>query len=289
MLFCRLYRRAEHGGEFLRPQSPPESEAFERGLDQLGTLRSRLKGFEGAENHRCWQQSYGARLIHPPKRNSRKPWSKRLRRWVAGIRQIVESVYDKFFNAFGLWWERPHELSGLRARLAARVALHYFCIWLNDQLGRPLAGLRRLVGVVSSQLTPSVKTFNRPGRMGKELLISDQKPGFDFAAFKDAFERKDAERWAEFYAEDAEWIEYKSSAPPRDPVRMVGRGRIAEFIASLEKSDIEITLADEILGSERAAFSVDVTLPDGKRVFEHTIVHIEDGRIVRQVDVEAWD
>ena len=53
------------------------------------------------------------------------------------IRQIVETVYDKLFNAFGLWRERPHELEGLRARLAARVALHNFCIWLNEQLGRP--------------------------------------------------------------------------------------------------------------------------------------------------------
>jgi hypothetical protein len=70
---------------------------------------------------------------------------------------------------------------------------------------------------------------------------------------------------------------------------MVGRERIAEFIASLEKSDIEISLANEVLGRERAAFSVDVTLPYGRHVFEHTIVHIEDGRIVRQVDVEAWD
>ena len=55
---------------------------------------------------------------------------------MAGIRQIIESVYDKLFNTFGLWRERPHELEGLRARLAARVALHNFCIWLNDQLGR---------------------------------------------------------------------------------------------------------------------------------------------------------
>jgi hypothetical protein len=70
------------------------------------------KGFEGAENHLRWLKGYGARVIHPPKRNSRKPWSKRLRRWVAGIRQIVQSVYDKLFNAFGLWRERPHELSG---------------------------------------------------------------------------------------------------------------------------------------------------------------------------------
>jgi hypothetical protein len=83
------------------------------------------KGFEGEENHRRWLECYGVRLIYPPKRNSRKRnWPKRLRKWVAGIRQIVESVYDKLFNAFGLWRERPYELEGLRARLAARVA---FC------------------------------------------------------------------------------------------------------------------------------------------------------------------
>jgi hypothetical protein len=96
------------------------------------------KGFEGAENHRRWHECYGARIIHPPKRNSRKrSWSKRLRRWVAAMRQIVESVYDKLFNTFGLYRERPHDLGGLRARLAARVALHNFCIWLNERLGRP--------------------------------------------------------------------------------------------------------------------------------------------------------
>jgi hypothetical protein len=78
------------------------------------------KGFEGAENHRRWLECYGAEVIHPPKRNSKKPWSKPLRRWVAGIRQIIETVYDKLFNAFGLWGERPHEIEGLRARLAAR-------------------------------------------------------------------------------------------------------------------------------------------------------------------------
>ena len=104
------------------------------------------KGFEGAENHRRWLDCYGARLICPPKRNARQVWPKRLRRWVAGIRQIVESVYDKLFNTFGLWRERPHELSGLRARLAARVALHNFCMWLNEQLGRPLLSFADLLG-----------------------------------------------------------------------------------------------------------------------------------------------
>jgi hypothetical protein len=104
------------------------------------------KGFEGAENHLRWLQSYGARVIHPPKRNSKKPWSKRLRRLVASIRQIVESTYEKLFNTFGLWRERPHKLQGLRARLAARMALHNFCIWLNDKLGRPRLAFADLLG-----------------------------------------------------------------------------------------------------------------------------------------------
>jgi hypothetical protein len=104
------------------------------------------KGFEGIENHKRWLECYEAQVIHPPKRNSRRPWSKRLRRWVASVRQIVESVYDKLFNTFGLHRERPHELQGLRARLAARVALHNFCIWLNEQLGRPRLSFADLLG-----------------------------------------------------------------------------------------------------------------------------------------------
>jgi len=66
---------------------------------------------------------------------------------VAGIRQVVESVYDKLFDAFGLWRERRHELEGLRVRLASRVALHNnFCTWHNDQLGRPRLAFADLLG-----------------------------------------------------------------------------------------------------------------------------------------------
>jgi hypothetical protein len=44
------------------------------------------KGFEGEQNHRRWLECYGAEVVHPPKRNSKKrSWSKRLRWWIAGI------------------------------------------------------------------------------------------------------------------------------------------------------------------------------------------------------------
>jgi hypothetical protein len=105
------------------------------------------KGFEGEENHRRWLDLYGACVVCPPKRNGRKRrWPKRLRRWAASIRQIIESVYEKLHDTFGLRRERPHNMAGLRARLAARVALHNFCIWLNEQLGRPRLAFADLVG-----------------------------------------------------------------------------------------------------------------------------------------------
>jgi hypothetical protein len=131
---------------FFNVRANPNPRLKSVGLAFLGSYVAD-KGFEGEENHRRWSESYGAHIIHPPKRNSKKrSWSKHLRRWIAGIRQIVESVYEKLFNTFGLWRERPHELEGLRSRLAARVALHNFCIWLNDQLSRPRLAFADLLG-----------------------------------------------------------------------------------------------------------------------------------------------
>jgi ketosteroid isomerase-like protein len=38
--------------------------------------------------------------------------------------------------------------------------------------------------------------------------------GFDFAAFRTAFEAKDVATWLSFYAEDADWGEFRHDAPP---------------------------------------------------------------------------
>lgn len=94
-------------------------------------------GFEGRVNHARGREVYGAEVLCPPKRTSREPWPQAVRCWLAGLRQIVETVYDKLQHTFRLEQERPHALSGFHARLAATVALHNFCIWLNRQLARP--------------------------------------------------------------------------------------------------------------------------------------------------------
>jgi hypothetical protein len=98
------------------------------------------KGFQGPRTHRRWQELYGAQVIAPPQDNqvaTKHPWPKGLRKVLAGMRQIVETVVDKLQHAFGLVDERPHTLDGFAARLAARAGLHNFLICLNQEYGRP--------------------------------------------------------------------------------------------------------------------------------------------------------
>ena len=58
---------------------------------------------------------------------------------------MVETVYDKLYHTFRLDRERPHDLSGLQARLAAKITLHHFCMWLNGQLGWPWLAFADLI------------------------------------------------------------------------------------------------------------------------------------------------
>lgn len=94
-------------------------------------------GFSGAQCEADWASRYGAVVVCPPQTRSHQAWPKPRKTWLAGIRQVIESVNDRLLATFGLDGERPHELSGLQARLAAKIGLHNVCLWLNRQRGRP--------------------------------------------------------------------------------------------------------------------------------------------------------
>jgi hypothetical protein len=103
------------------------------------------KGVEGPAHHRTWWPTDGAQVLCPPTRHSKARWPKALRRWRAGVRPLVETVDDTLAPTFRLDRERPHDLSGFRVRLAAKMALHNFCIWVNEHLGRPRLAFTDLV------------------------------------------------------------------------------------------------------------------------------------------------
>jgi hypothetical protein len=103
-------------------------------------------GFAGAECEARWVGHYGAQVVAPPQPDAARAWPKPWRRWLAGLRQVVETVVDRLLSAFGLGAERPHDLDGFRARLAAKAALHNVVIWLNRRHGRPDLAVAEVLG-----------------------------------------------------------------------------------------------------------------------------------------------
>ena len=104
-----FYRSAHH---HLRAAFPtlPSREQFNRQVRQqedalvacflylvqvLAAQQCPYEALDSSGNQQTWWRVYGAQVICPPKRNSRAPWPQRLRRWLAGVRQIVETVYEK--------------------------------------------------------------------------------------------------------------------------------------------------------------------------------------------------
>jgi hypothetical protein len=104
------------------------------------------KGFSGPHLHLKWQCTYPVQILCAPQPGHGQPWPKPLRRALAGFRQIVETAHDKLLNWFGLERERPHCMNGLFTRVAAKISLHNFCIWLNRQIGRPDLAFADLLG-----------------------------------------------------------------------------------------------------------------------------------------------
>jgi hypothetical protein len=95
-------------------------------------------GFYGERVMARWAAWAHATVLAPPQQHAAAAWSRARRHVHASLRQIIETVHDHLLHTCRLDRERPHCLRGLQARLAACVALHNLCLWLNRAAGRPL-------------------------------------------------------------------------------------------------------------------------------------------------------
>jgi hypothetical protein len=131
---------------FLAPASSDERPIGEALIasDRYGSYLAD-KGFTGVQWERHWMERYGALVVTTPYDDSRRAWTRADRRWASGKRQIIEGVIGQLKDFFGLERHRAKTLSGLLARLAAKVAAYTCGQQINDSLGRPLRHLADLL------------------------------------------------------------------------------------------------------------------------------------------------
>jgi ketosteroid isomerase-like protein len=112
---------------------------------------------------------------------------------------------------------------------------------------------------------------------------------FDVATFKRAYEEWDIEALLALYADDVELIQIDRDNPPSAPRTRHGsdvlRGMLEHCAGAGVVATVENTLAD----GRRAAATITCAFPGGRRVLANAILELEDGRIVRELDVLSGD
>jgi hypothetical protein len=125
----------------------------------------------------------------------------------------------------------------------------------------------------------------------KEDAMTEQKSagGLDFEAMRRAIEQLDADLLTSLYADDAEMHIVNRNTTPSSPHVLRGKEEITEHLRDVCGRAMTHHVENEVIGEDRVAFNEACEYPDGVRVLAATTLEVRDGKVVRQVNIEAWD
>jgi hypothetical protein len=112
---------------------------------------------------------------------------------------------------------------------------------------------------------------------------------FDVATFKLAYEQWDIEALLGLYADDMELIQIDRDNPPSSPRTRHGRDVLRGMLEHCAGAGVVATVENTVGDENRAAATITCEFPGGRRVLANAILEIEDGRIVRELDVLSGD
>jgi hypothetical protein len=111
----------------------------------------------------------------------------------------------------------------------------------------------------------------------------------DAAALRQAFSDKDADALLAFYADDAVVELVDAQNTPSHPRRIEGREALRAHFADVFSRDLTHDLDIVAASPDAIGYSVRCRYADGMRVLCAATAQVSDGRIVREVGVQAWD
>jgi ketosteroid isomerase-like protein len=112
---------------------------------------------------------------------------------------------------------------------------------------------------------------------------------FDLDTFRRGYEEWDVEALLGLYADDVELIQIDRDNPPSSPRTRHGSDVFRGMLEHCAAAGVRASVENAVAGENRAAATVTCEFPGGRRVMANAIFEIEDGRIVRELDVLTGD
>ena len=119
--------------------------------------------------------------------------------------------------------------------------------------------------------------------------MTEQKASLDFEVMRRAIEQLDPDLLVSLYADEAEMRTVNRYTTPSSPKVLKGKEEITEHLRDVCGRAMTHRIENEVVGKDRVAFNEACEYPDGTRVLCAATLEESDGKIIRQVNVEAWD
>jgi ketosteroid isomerase-like protein len=112
---------------------------------------------------------------------------------------------------------------------------------------------------------------------------------FDAGALRRAFENHDAAGLLALYADDATVEVADAQNTPSRPLRLEGREAIRAHLEDVLAREMTHAVDVVAVGEDAVGYSLRCAYPDGTRVLCAATAQLRDGRIIREIGVQAWD
>jgi ketosteroid isomerase-like protein len=112
---------------------------------------------------------------------------------------------------------------------------------------------------------------------------------FDVDTFTRGYEEWDVEALVGLYADDVELIQIDRDNPPSSPRTRHGSDVFRGMLEHCAAAGVRATVENAVAREGRAAATITCEFPGGRKVVANSIMEIEGGRIVRELDVLSGD
>jgi ketosteroid isomerase-like protein len=112
---------------------------------------------------------------------------------------------------------------------------------------------------------------------------------FDADALRRAYSGRDLESLLANYADDAQVEIVDAQNSPSKPLRLDGKDAIRSHFADIVSRDMTHQVDIVAAGGDALGYVLRCAYPDGTKVLCSSASELRDGKIVREVVVQAWD
>jgi hypothetical protein len=108
-------------------------------------------------------------------------------------------------------------------------------------------------------------------------------------ALREAIRTRDSDTLAALYDPEATVEIVDAERPPSEPLRLQGAAAVGEHLHGIYSRDMRHEVDIVSLTGDALGYLVRCAYPDGTRVLCSSMATLREGRIAREVVVQAWD